>query len=127
MHVLSPQLLNLVRARVWARLALISLIALLGLSVSSPALAAGRVVWKSTTITEHTKKEAWYLELEIYLPRAPDVGQKGMKFEFTQITEFERSLVDGREGPQERTIPLSNQQALIESQLVGFMDAGSGT
>jgi len=127
MHVLSPQLLKLVRARLWARLALISLIALFSLSVSAPALAAGRVVWKSTTITEHTKKEAWYLELEIYLPRAPDVGQKGMKFEFTQITEFERSLVDGREGPQDRSIPLSNQQALIESQLVGFMDAGSGT
>jgi hypothetical protein len=108
-------------------MALISLIALLGLSVSSPAFAAGRVVWKTTTVTEHTKKEAWYLELEIYLPRAPDVGQKGMKFEFTQVAEFERSLVDGRDGPQERTIPLSNQQALIESQLVGFMDAGSGT
>lgn len=126
MHAVSLPLLNSLKARAWSRLAWITLLSLFGLALAEPALAAGRVVWKSTTIQEHTKKEAWYLDLEIYLPRAPDVGQKGMKFEFTQISEFERSLVDGREGPQERTIPLSNQQALIESQLVGFMDAGSG-
>jgi hypothetical protein len=113
--------------RLLKRLALIGLVSALFALVVSPAAAAGRVIWKQTTIQEHTKKEAWYVDLEIHLPRAPDVGQKAMKFEFTQTAEFERSLVDGREDPQERTIPLTNQQALIESQLVGFMDPGSGT
>ena len=112
--------------RIWTRLSLIALLSVFGALFVSPAAAAGRVIWKKTTIEEHTKKEAWYLELEVHLPRAPDVGQKGMKFEFTQISEFERSLVDGKEEPQLMTTPLSNQQALIESQLVGFMDPGSG-
>ncbi len=126
MHAILKRIKDQGSRRWMAKLALFALISVIGVLVSSPALAGGRVIWKKTTLKEHTKKEAWYLELEVHLPRAPDVGQKGMKFEFTQTAEFERSLVDGREGPQERTIPLTNQQALIESQLVGFMDPGSG-
>jgi len=110
----------------WARLLLSGLFFTLTLLAVAPAFAAGRVIWKKTTIEEHIAKEAWYLELEVHLPKPPDVGQKSMKFEFTQWSEFERSLVDGKETPEERTVPLSNQQALIESQLVGFMDPGTG-
>ncbi len=126
MHAILTKLKGTESRRFAMKWTLIALVSILGALIVSPAAAAGRVVWKQTTIKEHTKKEAWYLDLEIYLPRAPDVGQKSMKFEFTQTSEFERSLVDGREDPQERTVPLSNQQALIESQLVGFMDPGSG-
>ena len=95
--------------------------------ICSPTDAlASRVVWKSTTIKERTKNESWYLEMEIHLNSPPAVGTKAMKFEFTQTAEFERSLEDGHEEPVERTIPLTNQQSIIESQLVGFMDPGTG-
>lgn len=102
------------------------LILFAGLFATSPAFAYGKVVWKNTTLKEHTKKEAWFLELEFHLPQPPDIAHKSMKFEFQQISEYERALVDGQEAPVERTIPLTNQQALIESQSVGFMDPGTG-
>lgn len=99
---------------------------LVALTLVTPSYAAGRVVWKETTIKERTSNESWRLEMEIHLPRAPDIAHKSMKFEFTQQSEYERSLVDGKEGPELRTVPLTNQQAIIESQTVGFMDPGSG-
>lgn len=110
----------------WLRGAFAVLVGLFVLSLSAPAAAAGRVTWKQTTIPERTANESWRLEMEIHLPRAPEIAHLAMKFEFTQISEFERSLVDGKEGPETRTVPLTNQQALIESQTVGFMDPGSG-
>lgn len=110
----------------WLR-ALFPLLALmLVATLVSPSHAAGRVQWKSTTIPERTSNESWRLEMEIYLPRAPDIAHKSMKFEFTQTAEFERSLNDGQDGPTTRTVPLTNQQSIIESQTVGFMDPGSG-
>jgi hypothetical protein len=99
---------------------------LLVMTLATPSQAAGRVVWKQTTIPERTSNESWRLEMEIHLPRPPDIAHKSMRFEFTQKSEYERSLVDGREDPQLRTVPLTNQQAIIESQTVGFMDPGSG-
>lgn len=87
---------------------------------------AARVTWKSTTLKERTKNESWYLEMEIHLNSPPAVSSKSMKFEFTQTAEFERSLEDGHTEPVTRTIPLTNQQSIIESQLVGFMDPGTG-
>jgi len=110
----------------WARAFLAVVAGLFILSTASTASAAGRIKWATTVLKERTEKEAWYLKMEIHLPRAPDIAHKSMKFEFTQVSEFARELVDGREGPQVRTVPLSNQQALIESQIVGFMDSGSG-
>lgn len=111
-------------ARLRALIALFA--ALFVITTASPAHAIGRVVWKSTTIQERTNNESWRLEMEIHLPKAPDIAHKSMKFEFTQTAEYERSLVDGQEGPQTRTVPLTNQQSIIESQTVGFMDPGSG-
>lgn len=110
----------------WLRALVALCAALFVVTTASPASAAGRVVWKSTTIQERTNNESWRLEMEIHLPRAPDIAHKSMKFEFTQTAEYERSLVDGHEGPQTRTVPLTNQQSIIESQTVGFMDPGSG-
>jgi len=88
------------------------------------ALAAGRVEWKSKNFKERSDK-AWMLELKIFLPRAPDVAYVPMKFEFEPYTYFERSLVDGTEGPVDRKVPLTGKQPLIESVDVGFMDSGT--
>lgn len=110
----------------WLRALFVLMSGLFVLSSVGPAHAAGTVKWKSTTIEERTKNESWNLEMEIHLARTPDIAHQAMKFEFTQISEYERSLVDGREDPQERTVPLTNQEALIESVTVGFMDPGSG-
>jgi hypothetical protein len=110
----------------WLRALVVVMSGLFVLSSVDAAYAAGTVKWKSTTIEERTKNESWNLEMEIHLAQIPDIAHQAMKFEFTQISEYERSLVDGREDPQERTVPLSNQEALIESVTVGFMDPGSG-
>jgi hypothetical protein len=116
---------NLSRAA-WMRALFVVLSGFFVLTTVEPAYAGGQVKWKSTTLQERTKTESWHLEMEIHLSQVPDIGHQSMKFEFTQIAEYERSLVDGQEGPQERTVPLINQEALIESVTVGFMDPGSG-
>lgn len=100
--------------------------ALTVLLASSAAFAAGRVEWSSKTYKERTDSKSWRVELKIFLPKAPDVAYVPMKFEFMPVAYYERNLVDGKEGPQERTVPLSNQQPLFVSQDVGFMDS-SGT
>ncbi len=100
--------------------------ALLTCSFAAPVAAKGRVVWKKTTIDENDKRESWYLKMEIHLPRPPSVAYVPMKFEFQPTAYYERALVDDREEPLERTVPLRNQQAIIESTDVGFMDAGTG-
>jgi len=91
------------------------------LLVAGSALATGRIDWKSKSFKERSDK-SWMLELAIYLPRAPDVAYVPMKFEFQPEVYYERALVDGKDGPQERKVPLENRQALIESVDVGFMD-----
>lgn len=118
---LTRPLQNLVSRAALAILACLTIV-----SWSPDAVAKGRIVWKKTTINENTKRESWYLEMEIHLGRSPDVAYVPMKFEFEPIAHYERSLVDGREEPLERTVPLSNQQAIIESTEVGFLDAGTG-
>lgn len=110
-----------------ARLAATFLAGLAIVLTVSPAVAGGRVVWKQTTIQENPKRESWRLDLEIHMPGPPDVAYLPMKFEFEPVALYERSLVDGRDEPQEQTLPLRGQQALIETVDIGFMDAGSGT
>ena len=97
---------------------------LVTLLLAGSAFAAGRVEWKSKNFKERSDK-AWMLELAIFLPRAPDVAYVPMKFEFQPEVYYERSLVDGQEGPQDRKVPLVGRQPLIESVDVGFMDAGT--
>lgn len=99
--------------------------ALTVLLCASAAHAAGRVEWGSKTLKERTDSKSWRVEVKIFLPKAPDVAHVPMKFEFQPIAYFERNLVDG-DKLQERTVPLSNQQSLIESVDVGFMDPGTG-
>jgi len=105
---------------------------LVAMTWSSPALAAGRVVWKSTTIQEkggdgEGQKGWWRLDLEVHLPRAPDVAWYSVRFEFEPVAYYERALLDGKEGPQDVVQSLHGQQSLIETQDVGFQDPGTGT
>jgi hypothetical protein len=109
----------------WRRAAPALLAGLFVFSFVGPAHAGGKVIWKPTTIAEKTSNESWMLNVEIHLNKAPDIAYPSMNFEFVQLSEFERSLVDGREGPQLTTTQLSNQQAIIESQTVGFSDPSS--
>jgi MYXO-CTERM domain-containing protein len=94
------------------------------LLVAGSALAGGRIDWKSKTFKERSDK-SWMLELAIYLPRAPDVAYVPMKFEFQPEVYYERSLLDGHDGPVDRKVPLENRQPLIESVDVGFMDSAT--
>ncbi|MEY2931217.1 MAG: hypothetical protein RL033_1966 [Pseudomonadota bacterium] len=97
-------------------------LALLGFAGS--ATAQGRVVWKRTKLEELDK--AWKIALEVHLNRPPDVAHVPVRFEFTPTVYSERALVDGRKEPVIRQIPLQNQQPIIESVDVSFLDPGSG-
>jgi hypothetical protein len=110
---------------------LVSIAVLVGLTWSSPADAAGRIVWTKTTIEEkggdgEGQKGYWRLDLEIHLPKAPNVAWYSMRFEFEPVAYYERALLDGKEGPQDITQTLTGQQSLIETQDVGFQDPGTG-
>lgn len=100
------------------------LVSLVGLFFSGSAAAAGRVVWKQTKLKEQDK--SWKVALEVHLDRAPDVAHMPVRFSFTPISYFERALVDGRKDPVTRQIPLTNQQPIVESVDVGFLDPGTG-
>ncbi|MFZ5890947.1 MAG: MYXO-CTERM sorting domain-containing protein [Myxococcota bacterium] len=102
----------------------VSLLTLCALLVSQVASAAGRIEWKSKTLQER-EGGSWRVEVAIYLPRPPDVAHVPMKFEFQPIAYYERAMMDG-DKLVERTVPLENRQALIESVDVGFLDSGSG-
>jgi MYXO-CTERM domain-containing protein len=99
-------------------------LALVGLCLSSVAVAAGRTQWKSKNFKERSDK-AWNLEVAIYLPSAPDVPHVPMKFEFQPEVYYERDMMDG-DKLVERKVPLDNRQALIESVDVEFLDSGTG-
>jgi MYXO-CTERM domain-containing protein len=90
-----------------------------------PVAAAGRVKWKSTTLEERDNK-SWQVEVELYLTKAPDTAHMPVKFEFDPVAYYERSMVDGKDQPVERVVPLTGRQALIESVDIGFMDPGTG-
>lgn len=91
---------------------------------AAPASAANRVVWKQTKLEEQDK--SWKVAIEVHLDRAPDIALMPVRFTFTPVSYFERALVDGRKDPVRREIPLNNQQPIVESVDVGFLDPGTG-
>jgi hypothetical protein len=107
----------------WRTLSFVLLAAVVCLC-AAPAAAANRVVWKKTKLEEQDK--SWKVAIEVHLDRAPDVALMPVRFSFTPISYFERALVDGRKDPVMREIPLSNQQPIVESVDVGFLDPGTG-
>jgi hypothetical protein len=108
----------------WRRALSFVLLAAMVCLFGAPAAAANRVVWKQTKIKEQDK--SWKVAIEVHLDRAPDVALMPVRFSFTPISYFERALVDGRKDPVVREIPLSNQQPIVESVDVGFLDPGTG-
>lgn len=90
----------------------------------APAAAANRVVWKQTKLKEQDK--SWKVAIEVHLDRAPDVALMPVRFSFTPISYFERALVDGKKEAVTREVPLANQQPIVESVDVGFLDPGTG-
>ena len=99
---------------------LVAMVCLFG----APAAAQNRVVWKQTKIKEQDK--SWKVAIEVYLDRAPDVAHMPVRFSFTPVSYFERAMVDGKKEPVRHEIPLSNQQPIVESVDVGFLDPATG-
>lgn len=95
------------------------------LLVSGLALAGGRVEWKAKTLKE-SDSHSWTIDVAIYMNQTPDVATLPMRFSFQPVVYYERTLVDGKEGPQLRRVPLENKPPLVESVDVGFLDPGSG-
>jgi hypothetical protein len=95
------------------------------LTFAGTAGAAGRVDWKSKTLKE-SDGHSWTIEVAFYLNKAPDVATMPMRFSFAPVIYYERSLLDGKEGPQLRQVPLQGKAPLVESVDVGFMDPGTG-
>lgn len=95
------------------------------LFLAARAHAYGRVEWKSKSLKE-SDSHSWTIEISVYLDRTPDVSTLPMRFSFTPVVYYERALVDGRDGPQLRKVPLQGKPPLVESVDVGFMDPGTG-
>jgi hypothetical protein len=91
-----------------------------------PARAAGgRVEWKTKTLKE-SDNHSWTIEVSIFLNKVPDVATLPMRFSFQPVVYYERALMDGKEGPQERKVPLEGKPPNVESVDVGFLDPGNG-
>jgi hypothetical protein len=89
------------------------------------AQAGGRVEWKTKTLKE-SDNHSWTIEVSIFLNKTPDVATLPMRFTFQPVVYYERALMDGKEGPQERKVPLEGKPPLVESVDVGFLDPGNG-
>jgi hypothetical protein len=57
----------------------------------------------------------WRVYVRIDLAKAPATPHVPMKFVFTKVAEYERTLVDGKTDPVETRTPLVNQSPTIES------------
>jgi MYXO-CTERM domain-containing protein len=93
--------------------------------LSAGSAHADRIAWKKTTIKE--SNSSWNLECDFYLNKPPSVAHVPMLFKFEKDVRYERELVDGREEPQVRKAVLENEQPLIESVEVGFLDSSGKT
>ncbi|HEX4337154.1 MAG TPA: MYXO-CTERM sorting domain-containing protein [Polyangiaceae bacterium] len=111
--------------REWLRLFLAAALSIGVLALVLPAKAAGRVEWKSKTLKE-SDNHSWTIDISIYMTKAPDVNTLPMRFTFQPVMYYERALLDGKDGPQERHVPLEGKPPLVESVDVGFMDPGNG-
>jgi MYXO-CTERM domain-containing protein len=109
---------------------LLSLVAVLALALG---LIAPRAAYAFGTVTVATKEPEevngrWKLVFTINYGSAPATPHVPMIFSFTPTVLYERSLTDqSGEKPVLTRIPLQNQQAINESQDVGFADASGKT
>jgi MYXO-CTERM domain-containing protein len=108
----------------WFRRGTSFAVTILVLSLAHLAIAAGRIDWKSKNLKE--ENGSWDIEVTMYMSSPPDVAMVPMRFSFEPKVYYERDLVDGKEGPQLRKVPLQYKQPLVESVDVGFLDPGNG-
>lgn len=87
---------------------------------ASDAHAAGTFKLKTTEVNEVSG--AWHLYVTIELPKAPPIAHQSMKFLFTKTVAYERSLVDGHDGPVLSRQVLKDQTPSVESLDVDFAD-----
>jgi len=85
------------------------------------AAAYGTYRLRSTEATESGGQ--WHIYLRIDLPNAPAIPHMPMKFNFTELTQYERALTDNSKDPVINRIPMNNQLPKIESLDVDFADA----
>lgn len=104
-------------ARVAAPLAALALVLL----VAGDARAAGAFKLKTTEVNEVSG--GWHLFATIELPRAPALAHQPMRFVFTQLAVYERSLVDGRSEPVNSRQTIANAGPTYESLDVDFADS----
>lgn len=88
--------------------------------LAGDARAAGNFVLKSREVNEVSG--AWHIYVTVELPKAPSTAHQPMRFLFTKTMAYERSLVDGHDGPVTTRTPLQNQQPTAESLDVDFAD-----
>ena len=78
------------------------------------ALAVGQAKWKSTKLEE--SGGSWTIDIEMHLPKPPDIAHVPMRFSFQPSVYYERTLVDGQEGPVHRQVPLENRQPIVNRE-----------
>lgn len=82
---------------------------------------AGSVKLKSGEASEVSG--AWHIFVTIQLPKPPPIAHQPLKFLFTKVAVYERSLVDGKPDPVMNKVALSNQTPSIETLDVDFADS----
>ena len=55
----------------------------------APAIAGGRVEWKSTNLKE-SDSHSWTVDVSFYMNKAPDVAIKPVRFSFQPDDYYER-------------------------------------
>lgn len=104
--------------------------ALLLCSTWAGSASADRARWLASTAQE--KDGAWSLSVEIRLNRAPVVAYVPVRFTFEAKTYFESALVDGRDTPIVRKIPVASMRSapfdrsIVQDMEVSFGDPATG-
>jgi hypothetical protein len=113
----------MIRARI--SLVLCMAVACIAFLFTRASHAAGKVTVSTTEVNEISG--AWRVRMTIELPKSPSTAHIPMKFVFTPIAVYERTLVDGKEGPVNTRMAVTGQNPNIESLDVDFADASGKT
>jgi MYXO-CTERM domain-containing protein len=108
----------MIRARI--SIVLCAALACVAFLFARTSYAAGKVTIPTTEINEISG--AWRVVMTIELPKPPSTPHIPMKFVFTPIAVYERTLVDGKEEPVNSRMAVTGQNPNIEGLDVGFSD-----
>lgn len=87
----------------------------------SPARAAGTFRLQSTEAKEVSG--AWHIFVTLEMQKPPSTPHVPMRFVFTPVAVYERSLVDGRSEPVTNRMAVQGAQPVVESLDVDFSNA----